>query len=172
MKDNNGYGLYYLIIVFLIIMIGIPPLLRVLLPKEDLGNTNNNKNTNTEEIEDKSEQKDNNVSTNGNSLTCNIMNPLEENKYLINIITEYKDDKVVLLKVMYDNILLQDNNSSQLDITKLKDIKGSSFDNTSNTITFDFNNDSIDREKLEQFLNKPNDQKKYYENLGFTCISK
>ena len=73
---------------------------------------------------------------------------------------------------MYDSILLQDNNSSQLDITKLKDVKGSSFDDTSNTIIFDFSNNSVDKTKLEQFLNKPSDQKKYYENLGFTCVNK
>lgn len=173
MKDSNGYGLYYLIIVFLIVMIGIPPLLRVLIPNEKLNNTNNNKNNNTEKVDDKIDQKDNNTNNvNGNNLTCNIMNPLDDNKDLINVVTEYKDDEVVSLKIMYDSILLQDNNSSQLDITKLKDVKGSSFDDTSNTITFDFSNNSVDKTKLEQFLNKPSDQKKYYENLGFTCVNK
>ena len=157
----KNYNVYYLIIVFLVIMIFIPPLLRFAIPKQNpVSSSNQTLKSDSPTTNNKTEQKPSDIV----NLICKMSDPE------ITITTTYKSDTIQ--KIIFSSKLLvedtESDNSIITNILNFKSIDKSVFSN--NTLSFDFsNNDFFGESLLENYSRKKEVQQSYYEQIGFTC---
>ncbi|MDD6879483.1 MAG: hypothetical protein PUD59_04580 [bacterium] len=149
----KNYKVYYLFIVFLIIMIFVPPLFRIIIPKEE---NNSSKNVYTFKIMD-----------------CNTVK--SNNNNMLNILyqTIYRNDAIYSLKITYQNVndsSLNDFNSEMLEFQQLKDIPIAQYNSSENSIFFNVASlDDSSKEVLSNYINDIDTQKNLYESKGFSC---
>lgn len=160
-KDSNSstnLGIFYLLIIFFVIMIFIPPIFRLIIPKED-----------------------NNPISSLKTLSCDLEESVMENNVILNIITLYDNDNISTIKFSYStdapqNIEIVKKNSTFLtEFDNLKYISGSVFEQNENTyyIKFDYtSNDFSNEYRLQKYSGNLDNQKLYYESKGFTCSIK
>lgn len=163
MNNDSGYGIWYLLILFFVIMICIPPLFRILIPQEKT------------------------VSNALKTLECKKTEALTQDLEAANINYEiktlYSNEKISAITFKYS---IQNSNSedfNNIDQTKidndffyelinLKNVKNAVVDEAGNVTTMTFNflsNDFTNEPMLQKYTQNINNQKKEYENKNFVC---
>lgn len=179
-KKNDSLGIYYLIILFLIIMIIIPPLFRYLMPNNTNTNTNNNTN-NTNTNQNQNINNNTNVDPNTNTttpttntistLTCN----LDDELISYNIVSKYNSEKISNIIFTYTLKQGQISNDAKVNnmftvINNLRTVKGATVQENTNKISVEFNLEGNQiQEELNMYTQEKNTQKTSYEALGFKC---
>ncbi len=187
-KKNDSLGIYYLIILFLIIMIIIPPLFRYLMPNNTNTNTNNNtNNTNTNQNINNNTNVNPNTNNNTNvnpntntttpttntisTLTCN----LDDELISYNIVSKYNSEKISNIIFTYTLKQGQISNDAKVNnmftvINNLRTVKGATVQENTNKISVEFNLEGNQiQEELNMYTQEKNTQKASYEALGFKC---
>ena len=160
---KNSYSIYYLFIVFFVIMICIPPLLRVTLPNENV-QINNDYNTN---------DTDQNMAL-SKFLQCNFNENISNQMINVSIFTDYYEEKVTSIEIIYDlssikTTNLISDNPLLSELYKLKDISSAKYEKNENEEKITFDGNIYNEPKLQQYSKDINIQKIYYETLGFIC---
>lgn len=154
MNKSSENGVWYLLIVFLILMIFIPPIFRLVFPKEEV-KQNSNQNINNDVYK---------------TLNCSYsLRDIEDYR----VVSKYKNDDINSISFKYKEA--QDDSLSQSNIYSIfKNISGIEFAVVSNesemyTINF-YDIDKMKNESLlSDYIKDINNQKATYESLGFTC---
>ena len=152
-------------------MIFIPPILRMILPNEEISNHHNNSNNN------------NNVNNNSNNqtvlkkLNCEINQTLANNTIRLNVLTDYYDNRTTSIIFTYDlsqvqNIELLSGITIFNDINALKQLEGVQYtkSGTQEVISLDSTVIVSNESNLKMFTNSVELQKTYYEQFGLSCI--
>ena len=149
---------------FLVIMIFIPPVLRLIVP-----------NT----IEEESSKKEPSKVTPqivSNELKCDLNQSLGDKSITFNVSTSYYDKNITSIIFTYDFSLLQDLDiPSDLalfnDLNELKNITGVEYNKNGNEESVAIYSTTIisTEPKLEKYRQSIEAQKAYYEQLGLTC---
>lgn len=156
MKESNCRS-YYLYIALLIILILIPPLLRVIIPKDENSIDSNKLNSKVKKEV---------------NLYCEITKAYNNDVMSINVNTNYIDSKID--NIVFNYVNFNESNFSYFkeyynELNNLKSINGvEMYGNL--TLFFNFNKNNLSNQKsLEKYTNKVDSQKKYYESKGYSC---
>ena len=162
MKSNDNYRVLYLLIVFFIIMIFIPPLLRLFLPNEQIIENTPVDNSKQEFI--------------SRNLRCDFNQTLGDKNIKVNIFTSYYNQEITSIVFTYDISAIEDNNlfstfSIFKELDELKTINGVEYSKNDLVETIAITSKEIisNEPKLQKYSQNIDVQKAYYENLGFMC---
>lgn len=154
MSKDSGNGIWYLLIFFFVIMIFVPPLFRFAYPKAENISNESPENSNT------------------SMLSCK--KNTQDYEYLIE--TQYNNDKLSVITFRKNQTSQQNSdqtnesdNQDWFDILSNMNPMGKVTQGNQTTIVFDFEKNKYDEELLVNYIKSITDEKKYYENQGFTC---
>ena len=163
MKSNNSYGIFYLLIVFFVIMIFVPPLLRIVLPNEEIENNTH--------IEDKKEEQ-----IISRKLNCEFNQNIGEKFIKLNTSTDYNNNEITSIIFTYDISTVQDTGLLSsfaifTELNELKNISGVEYNQNGTEESILINSNSIisNEPRLQKYSQNIDVQKAYYEQLGLIC---
>lgn len=176
-KKNESLGIYYLIILFLVLMIIIPPLFRYLMPANNTTkpnttqNTTNNTNNNNTNITNNNTVTPTTPTSIANTLSCT----LDEEYLAYSITTKYTNDKITDINFSYSLKKGQLPNDAKMNnmfttINNLRTVKGASIQENTDKISVSFYLDGNPiQDELKPYSQEKNIQKASYEALGLKC---
>ena len=158
MLKKSNYRVYYFFIIFLALMLFVPPILRLTMPKDnkEISGTESKANIVKEQ-----------------QLICEITKLTRDKAITITTYTNYKNTKLQNITFNFEGL----DEKSKVDFGQYYDMKNilvnvkGAEQTSDSSVIFDFtNNKTYNEEYLNNYSKSINEQQKYYEDNGYECI--